>query len=196
MTKQFTGTAAIVLAAITFTACSDGTMTSPSAVTGVFSGSGIQRDSNDSDSPGWSASDLAFATDLANTEFALIAFGTRAETLADAHHVAKFASELRRHYESAFVELEQVGGTRLPKITMLNSTAQRFNTRLSSATGSEFDRLFMRYVVETLTSNLALLQNQGLQASSDLSRLAASEAQSEAELLRRGREIASTVGAI
>ncbi len=195
MTKQFTGTAAVVLAAITFTACSDGTMTSPSAVTGGFSGIGIQRDSNDSDSPTWSASDLAFATDLANTEFALATFGRRAETLADGHDVGKFASELRRHYEAALLELQHVGGTRLPRITTLNSVDQRFDVRLASASGSEFDRLFMRYVVETLTSNLARLGRQGLAASSDLARLAESESQKEAQLLQRGLEIASAVGA-
>jgi predicted outer membrane protein len=191
--KLFTGTVAVVLTAITLTACS-GSPTSPSALSGSFARIGIQADSNESDSPGWSAADLRFATDLANTEFALLAFGTRAETLSDGQDVALFASELRRHYESAFAELTQVGGNRLPRITTLNSDDQNFNTRLTSVTGSEFDRMFMQYVVETLRSNLALLTTQGLMASSDLARLAASEAQSEAELLRRGLEIARAVG--
>jgi len=191
--KRFTGMAAVVLAAIILTACSGGP-TSPSALSGSFARIGVQADSNDGDSHGWSSSDLAFATALANTHFALLAFGTRAETLSDGQDVAMFASELRRHYESASTELTQVGGNRLPQILTLNSTDQRFNARLSSVSGSEFDRMFMSYVVDTLTSNLALLRSQGLMASSDLARLAASQAESEAELLRRGREIARSVG--
>jgi hypothetical protein len=105
--KELSGTAACILAVITLTACS-GMPTSPTGFSRASSAPGVQFDSNDGTAGGWSSSERSAATFLQNTEFALLTFDTRAETLADRREVRLLASELRRHYEAALDELQQV----------------------------------------------------------------------------------------
>lgn len=169
--------------------------TSPSGFSGSSSTPGIQFDSNDGTAHTWSSSDRSAATFLQNTEFALLTFGTRAETLGDRQEVRALARELRRHYEGALDELQQVSGDQLPRITSLNATNQQYDTQLASATGSAFDRLFIQYVVQIIATNMDRMRSQNLSSSSALGQLVSSEMQSESALLRAARELAPMVGA-
>jgi len=201
--KQFALRAGLLLSAVTLAACGGGSPTSPSSLPHSVVGlGGIHADDSGSGSSSNTFQNALFtpqqnfASSLANVGFALEQWAIRAEDDADRQEVRLFARELRRHFFDLQDTLESIAGgqfTHIRSFSSTNASVQQSNSQLERVSGSAFDRMFMNFTVQILSTTATGIANSGMSSDSPLGRYASGRMSDVSSLLRYAREVARIV---